>query len=188
MSTPERQAPRRGATAAGTTDPAPPESDFDIHAYVPTLIVNLANQLWRVGAAFYRQAYGIGMVELRLVLYLGRHVGKASSEIARATELDKAAVSRGLAALERDGLVRMVKDQRGGGRKRVLLSEKGQQLHGQLAVVSLERQAWILGELTPEEIRNLSDLLRRLNARVSHLNDGWKDGAAMPPPAKGSVD
>lgn len=29
----------------------------DLHAYVPTLVVDLANALWRTGAAFYRRRF-----------------------------------------------------------------------------------------------------------------------------------
>ncbi|MFT8247299.1 MarR family winged helix-turn-helix transcriptional regulator [Roseomonas sp. BN140053] len=178
MSSPEHT-PVRTAEADPDAAAGPaPEAGFDLHSYVPTLVVNLANQLWRVGAAFYRENYGVGMVEVRLLLHLDRHAGQTASDIARTAELDKAAVSRGLAALESGGLVRLEKDLRGGGRRRVTLSGKGRRLCHSIAAASLERQAWILGELTPEEVAHLSELLRRLHGRVAHLNDNRNFGAA----------
>ena len=44
---------------------------------------------------------------------------------------------------------------------------------------TLERQAWILGELTREEVDHLAGVLRRLGDRVSRLNSEWRNASGQ---------
>jgi DNA-binding MarR family transcriptional regulator len=123
----------------------------DLHAYVPTLVVDLANALWRAGAAFYRRRFGVGMVEVRLLLALGRERRPlTATAIADAVRLDKAAVSRGLKALAAAGHVTLSPDPRGRRRIAVLLTDG----------------------LSPEEAATLSASLRRLLGNVDRLHAG----------------
>ncbi|MCS6931022.1 MAG: MarR family transcriptional regulator [Acetobacteraceae bacterium] len=143
----------------------------DLHAFLPTLVVDLANALWRTGAAFYRRRFGVGMVEVRLLLALGREARPlTAAAIAEAVRLDKAAVSRGLKALAAAGHVALSPDPRGGRRVAVLLTEQGRRLAGEIARCSLERQAAILKGLSPEEAAGLSAGLRRLLSNVDRLH------------------
>jgi len=141
------------------------------HAVLPTLVVDLANALWRGGAAFYRRRFGVGMVEVRLLLALGRERRPlTAAAIAGAVRLDKAAVSRGLKALAHAGHVTLSPDPRGGRRVAVLLTEQGRRIAGDIARCSLDRQAAILEGLTSGEAEALSAALRRLIANVDRLH------------------
>ena len=143
----------------------------DLHAYVPTLVVDLANALWRTGAAFYRRRFGVGMVEVRLLLALGRERRPlTAAAIAEAVRLDKAAVSRGLKALATGGHVALSPDPRGGRRIAVLLTEQGRRIADDIARCSLDRQAAILDGLSAEEAATLSAGLRRLLGNVDRLH------------------
>lgn len=143
----------------------------DLHAYVPTLVVDLANALWRTGAAFYRRRFGVGMVEVRLLLALGREARPlTAAAIADAVRLDKAAVSRGLKALATAGYVTLSPDPRGGRRIAVLLSDQGRRIAADIARCSLDRQSAILDGLPPADAAALSGGLRRLLANVDRLH------------------
>lgn len=143
----------------------------DLHAYVPTLVVDLANALWRTGAAFYRRRFGVGMVEVRLLLALGRERRPlTAAAIADAVRLDKAAVSRGLKALATAGHVTLSPDPRGGRRIAVLLTDEGRRVAGDIARCSLDRQAAMLDGLPPEEAASLSAGLRHLLGNVDRLH------------------
>lgn len=143
----------------------------DLHAFLPTLVVDLANALWRTGAAFYRRRFGVGMVEVRLLLALGREARPlTAAAIADAVRLDKAAVSRGLKALAAAGHVTLSPDPRGGRRIAVLLTDEGRRIAAEIARCSLERQGAILDGLPPAEVAALSASLRRLLANVDRLH------------------
>lgn len=142
---------------------------MDIGDYLPTLVVNLANELWRVGSGFYRRQFGVGMPEVRLLLHLGRQDGQIASEISRAVRLDKAAVSRSLKGLEEAGLVRLAAR---GPRRTVALTAKGRALAARIAAASLHRQAWLLAEMAPDEVARLKDTLRTLTERVAGMDAG----------------
>lgn len=77
--------------------------------------------------------------------------------------LDKAAVSRTVAGLERRGLLQAIPDPADNRQRLIALSPAGRDL----IVVTRERQSRILAPLSDEEQRVLAALLRRLHAHVA---------------------
>ena len=69
-----------------------------------------ANRLSRAASRFYRKSYGIGVVEWRLMMYIGRASETRANRICSETDLDKGAVSRSLATLQRMGIVSVKED------------------------------------------------------------------------------
>jgi DNA-binding MarR family transcriptional regulator len=140
---------------------------LDLNAYVATKIAILANHLSRAASRFYRERYGIGVVEWRLMMFIGHAAETRANRICSETDLDKGAVSRSLAVLQRMGIVSVREDGSDSRRNNVALTAKGRALHDQIVPVALERQRELLARLTPAEIEAFADVIDRLQAKVS---------------------
>jgi DNA-binding MarR family transcriptional regulator len=140
-------------------------------------VVDLANALWRSGAAYYRRRFGVGMVEVRLLLALAR-AGRAltAAETAFAARLDKAATSRGLRALAAAGHVVLAADPRGRRRIAVRLTASGHRLARGSAEAAAERQARLLAGMPEDEAAMLAAALRRLLDRLPQLRSDTAPG------------
>jgi DNA-binding MarR family transcriptional regulator len=81
--------------------------------------------------------------------------------------LDKAAVSRAIAGLERRGLLQAALDPADNRQRLIGLSPAGANLYRKMIVVSRERQHRLLAPLTIEDQRILTSLLRRLHTHIA---------------------
>ena len=73
------------------------------------LIGAIANRLVNAGSGISRRHFGIGFSEWRILVVLALEPASAK-RIGEVVGLDKAAISRGLQALERRGMVRPTED------------------------------------------------------------------------------
>lgn len=140
---------------------------LDLNSHVATKIAVLANHLSRAASRFYRQRYGIGVVEWRLMMFIGHATETRANRICSETDLDKGAVSRSLAVLQRMGIVSVREDGSDSRRHNVALTAKGRALHDEIVPVALERQRELLAGLTPTEIAAFAEVVDRLQAKVS---------------------
>ncbi len=134
------------------------------------LLGAISNILSIGGSQLYRRAFDIGLGEWRLMWVLAiapRISARRASDI---VGVDKAAISRALAGLERRGLVEAIADPRDSRQRIIALSAAGEQLHSRIMVVARERERRLLSPFAKEEVRMLLDLLRRLHANASHAN------------------
>ena len=81
--------------------------------------------------------------------------------------LDKAAVSRAVAGLERRRLLQATPDPADSRQRLIALSPAGNDLYRRMIGISRERQHRLLAPLSDEEQRTLAALLRRLHAHVA---------------------
>jgi DNA-binding MarR family transcriptional regulator len=166
----------RSPAAAGGAVPSGPVLDLNEH--IPTRVAIFANRLSRAASRFYRKHYGIGVVEWRLIMYVGRASETRANRICRETDLDKGAVSRGLAALQGMGIVSVKEDGVDSRRNNVALTAKGRALHAELVPIALERQVKLVEGLTPDEVRLFTGLIETMQATVS----GGEPGGDAPVP------
>jgi DNA-binding MarR family transcriptional regulator len=145
-----------------------PADDFG--RSISYLIGAISNILSIGGSRLYRRAYNIGLTEWRLIWILARAPRITAQRASQIIGLDKAAVSRALAALERRGLVRVEPDPADSRQRIIELSETGMELHGRIMIVAKERERRLLAPLTKEEVRVLTGLLRRMHANAVNVN------------------
>ncbi len=162
---------KRVATSVGSRrDREPRHIHFDEH--VPTLVGILANRLRRAASGYYRRHYGIGIVEWRVMMLLGRRPDLSANQIGVETDLDKGAVSRSLGVLRRKRLISIVRKHRSSRQGLIMLTEKGRYLHRLIVVDARKRQDRLLAGMTPEQIGMFLGILRQLVARVPHRRSG----------------
>jgi DNA-binding MarR family transcriptional regulator len=145
--------------------------------YVAVLVIAIANRLTRGASKYYREAWDLGVVEWRIIIYLGYKAEHAIGEIAEATDLDRGAASRSIKLLSERGLVRT---ETGGGRiSLVSLTKKGEALLQQLRIVGRRREDRLMAAFNPAERKQLMSLLPKLLSQVDFMNAD--DGAEAPP-------
>jgi DNA-binding MarR family transcriptional regulator len=157
--------PNKTRHVAGDTGSSSPVLDLSSH--LPTKVTVLANRLMRSASRYYRKRYGIGVVEWRIIMFVGQVTETRANRICSQTELDKGAVSRSLAVLQRMGLVSVQEDGADSRRNNVALTPKGRVLHDEMVPIALDRQSEVVADLTQAEIELFIDLIDRLQARVS---------------------
>ena len=64
--------PRPSKMRHTSADTAPGGPVFDLNSHIATRVAVFANRLSRAASRFYRKNYGIGVVEWRLIMYIGR--------------------------------------------------------------------------------------------------------------------
>ncbi len=137
-----------------------------LKTHVPTLVGILANRLRRASSSYYREKYGIGMVEWRVMMVLEQRAGICANEVSRLTDLDKAAVSRALRALMRQALVQVARE---GTRTRsapITLTDAGAILRRELVADARERERLLVAEMDEADLAAFVAALRALIARV----------------------
>ncbi|WP_109514540.1 MarR family winged helix-turn-helix transcriptional regulator [Pseudomonas ovata] len=146
-------------------------AQLDLARYVPGLLTFLTNKLGTGASQCYRKHFGIGVVEWRMLSMLAVESDITANRICQVVGLDKSAASRSLQTLEAAGHIRSQVDPRDARRYTISLTDSGQALHDRVIKVALERERRLLGDLSPQEVDTLIDLLGRLQRQVGHVND-----------------
>ncbi len=143
---------------------------LDMARYVPALLNHLSNKLSHGASVLYRERYGIGITEWRILAQLASEPGSTARSICERTALDKAAVSRSFGFLQERGFVDFL-DGSGRRERGATLTPSGRRLHARIAKVALERERRFLAPLTTTEQHTLVDLLHKLYANVDAVNE-----------------
>lgn len=167
---------------------AGPEGSFlDRANYIPGYLVRLANAMSRGGSRVYLKLFGVGVNEWRMLSMLAIDPGLVAYQICDALELDKSAASRSMRSLTATGLIRQKATSNNQRSRHLYLTAKGRELHGRILALALERERYLLADVTPEERQILLELLRKLTANLSSLGayeDQLIGGEVDAPPAR----
>ena len=116
------------------------------------LVTSLSMRMSRSASSYYQQHWNIGTTEYRLILALGIEHGCTAVRVATAADVDKAAASRSLQVLQKDGLVELIKH---GREMKVLLTSAGESLYRQLQAGTLRREARITRGMSATQVKRL---------------------------------
>jgi DNA-binding MarR family transcriptional regulator len=159
-----------GAPAARRLKAVDLQASDDFGRSISYLIGAVSNILSIGGSRLYRRAFDIGLSEWRSMWVLAIEPRISARRASQIMGLDKAAVSRAVAALERAGLVRIALDPSDSRQRIIELSEAGAELHSRIIIVAKERERRLLSPFTKDEVRVLAGLLRRMHAHAANVN------------------
>jgi DNA-binding MarR family transcriptional regulator len=138
----------------------------------PTILVTFAgNRFTRLAARFYQEQFGIGVMDMRMLVMLTRAPGCSVAKASETIGIDKAAVSRSLTRLEKSGLAEAISAENDERRKSWSLTTSGRALHDRILVSALARQRKLLKGFTREEVENFTGLLGRFLDNIETLRD-----------------
>ena len=109
---------------------------------------------------------GIGSGEFDLIHAVRHTPGISQSEICQQLNMDKGAVARRAASLEKKGYLIRRASPEDGRAQMLFATEKAESLKCSKAAVETAFYEWLLEELTEEEQETFADLLDRLYRRV----------------------
>lgn len=153
------------------TIPAAPAQDTKllIDHGVTFRMTGVANRLNRSASAYYRNGFGIGVQEWRIVLVLGKNPELTVGDAALAADLDTASASRALKSLKDRGCVTLEMTTSRGRATLARLTAEGRELHAKLMAAGAVRAAKITEGLSPEELTQLYALLGRIKKNADAL-------------------
>lgn len=141
---------------------------LDLEAYVPGLVTWLANKLSAGASKLYRERFGLGIIDWRVLSSIAAEDGCTAVRICQVVGLDKAAVSRSFAQLGERGLIRL--DPVRARARPARLTPAGRKVHDAILDLALERQARLLDSLSQAEVAELVRLLHVLLGKVPDAN------------------
>lgn len=136
----------------------------------PTVLLTFAANRWtRKSARYYRRKFGIGVMDWRILVMLTRVPGASVTKASDTMGIDKGAVSRALARLERKKLVTGEATDGNQRRKAWTLTPTGHEVHARILGEALVRQRVLLDGFQPREVEQLTDYLRRMLDNLQKL-------------------
>ncbi|WP_010138097.1 MarR family winged helix-turn-helix transcriptional regulator [Oceanicola sp. S124] len=138
-------------------------------------ITGVANRLNRSAAAFYRETFGIGLPEWRMMLALGKTPELKVGDVARSADLDAAQASRALKLLKERDLVSMEMTASRGRATIVRLTEAGRAFHDRLLAAGELRAAQILAGFSEEELATFFSFLGRMGSNAEALIEAQRE-------------
>jgi DNA-binding MarR family transcriptional regulator len=147
-------------------------SDAEVNQYIAAYIMGVANRLANGASSYYRKHFDLGMTEWRALMAIGTSTHRIVREVAEMADLDYAAASKSLRALQQRGLVDVEQTRSRGRAAIVSLTPRGVDVWRRMRSAARARQRRLLAAFTPQEIETLWSLLRRVEAQVPAMNAG----------------
>jgi DNA-binding MarR family transcriptional regulator len=143
-----------------------PEKELILDEFLPYKLAVLSHTVSSLVARVYDKRFGLTIPEWRVIAIVGRFPGLSAVEVAERTMMDKVAVSRAVTKLIKSG--RIDREFADADRRRSILnlSEKGQQVHDEVAPFALKMEADLLHGLSADEVQTLNSVIERLLARA----------------------
>ena len=142
--------------------------DIDFDTYIPALISLLANRLVTSASALYRERFGLGVMEWRILAILVRQPGLSAREVGAIVGQDKGPISRALRELEKKNLVQIAFAAKG-NRHELTVTPAGKKAYSASLPVALERESRLLQDFSASERQQLTDFLKRLIDRTGDV-------------------
>ncbi|SMY08859.1 MarR family winged helix-turn-helix transcriptional regulator [Flavimaricola marinus] len=142
---------------------------IDIRNYAPFLLNATSNAWQRRTAADYRERFGIGIVEWRILSMLNIEPGITASRVCDVIRMDKSAASRTLSDLNTRGLLCFEASEKDTRKRRWWLSDDGRRKHDEVLSAALEHEGELVQDIDPEDfeifLKVIRQMLRNLDPR-----------------------
>lgn len=160
-------------TEAGSVRPSAAEApSLILAAFLPYRLSVLANRVSQALARLYRDRFGLGIPEWRVMAVVGQRGELSSFEIVRLTAMDKAKVSRALSRLVARGYVRRDSHPDDQRTNRVQFTAAGRTVYDEIAALALRWERELLSDLDGTETQAIAVALSALDARIDALDSG----------------
>lgn len=138
----------------------------DIDTYIPFFLSTINNALSRGASQVYRDRYGVGIVEWRVISMLAIEADIPAVHICEVISTDKGQVSRALASLSQAELVSSEITSTDVRKKNWKLTDKGYDLHDQILAVALAREGALIEGCTADDLEAFLRVMRRMGQNV----------------------
>lgn len=143
-----------------------------LERFFPYRLSTLSLSVSRSLANLYTRRFRLSVPEWRVMAVLGAEQPLSGNDVCRRTSMDKVQVSRVLTRMLSAGLVIRHRDEHDRRRSVLWLSEKGVAIYQAIVPLARAHEASILDALSPEERRQLDNLLRKLSTQAATVQRG----------------
>ncbi len=140
---------------------------IDLEHFLPYRLSRLSNLISRGIASAYQAPYGLSIAEWRVIAVVAKYPAINASELVHYTAMDKVALHRAVHSLCAKNLLERRKNDRDRRQQLLQLSNNGRHLHDAVAPRALAYERMLLSRLERQEIRQLFELLNKLDSGVS---------------------
>ena len=145
------------------------DTQFVLERFLPYRLSILSNTVSNTIARDYRDLFGLSIPEWRVMAVLGRFGPLTSSAACARTAMDKVTVSRAVARLIDQKLVKRGVDPGDRRRSILKLTPRGARTHQQIVPIARGRESDLAAALTEKERRDLDALLEKLQRRANEI-------------------
>lgn len=135
---------------------------FDLEAFLPYLLNQAAEATSRAFQAVYRDRYGMTRTQWRVLAHLGQFGDMTARDICARSHIEKTKVSRAVAALESEGMLKRAPSPEDGRAEILSLTGKGRMAHAELGELARAHDRALRAAVGPEASARLDEGLRRL--------------------------
>lgn len=166
-----KSAARPDAPRRTVRRPAPvPARDALVNRYLAAYILGVASRLANGASNYYRKHFNLSMSEWRSMMAIGSRSGLIVREVAERADIDYAAASKSLRILQERGLIDIEQTQTRGRAAKAALTAEGQLMYRRLRDAAHLRQKRLLAAFDDAELKQLWELLRKVEAQVPVMN------------------
>lgn len=162
-----------GPLPNGLLNDPPAVEAFGLEDFLTYRLLVLARALDRQAKRTYGEAFGLSLVEWRIMAVIGSFKDATVNRLAQRMDYDKAQISRAVAALVKNGYLRRARNANDTRSTFLTLTPQGRELHEELMAFGRERQRALLSALTPAQRKALyeivADLTRHLRGQEASM-------------------
>ena len=136
---------------------------FKLSEFLPYRIAVLSERVSRRLSAEYGRTHGLSMAEWRVLVHLQRCGQVSVRDIHNCVNLDKPRVSRAVARLEAEALVKKLDGQGDGRLVAISLAPRGHAVLEEIIPVVTEIEARLLEALMPSEVQTFYRVIEKMH-------------------------
>lgn len=155
---------------SNVTFPGMSDNGLTLDNFLPYRLSYTASVLSERIARAYRTMFDLSIPEWRVMAHVAERPGISQQDIGDRTRMDKVMVSRAAKALAGKGLLDRAASGQDRRALRLRLSPAGRSLFDRIAPEALRLEAQVIASLSPAEIRQLRDMLGRIDAATLALS------------------
>lgn len=137
--------------------------------HVPALITWINNKYSAQASRIYREKFGIGISDWRIIAYLGVHETGTSAQMTDFLGMDKGAISRSVSTLMEKRLLE--EKSRNGRSIELQLSPSGKEIYAKILKIALQRERDLLSVLTDDERILFLYILNKVHSRFENITE-----------------
>lgn len=141
----------------------------NVDAYIPFFLSAVNNALSRGASNLYRERFGVGIVEWRVISMLAIEPRITANRICDVIHLDKAATSRALRTLLEEGRVEFLASETDDRKRLWWLSDAGYDLHDRILTLALQREARLIKGIDPVDLEAFLRVMRQMQQNVQNV-------------------
>lgn len=141
---------------------------IDVDNYVPYFFASINNALSRGASQLYLDAFGVGIVEWRIISILATEPKIQAQRVCDVVDLDKSSTSRGLKSLLEKGYVEFSEPERDTRRRVWWLNDKGFDLHENIITIALDRERRLLHGVDAADLEIALRVMRQMRENIQN--------------------